>query len=104
MFFYRGKTSDEIFCAYLRLWVVPYVGYSQSTNIDQGPQFTSDKWKSLFLHAGIQDEELGKESQNILVAGERYHSFLREIYQKFKAQHAGMSGDDALRFSMKAMN
>ena len=82
-FLSHGETTEDVWHVYMTHGVIPYVGYSTEIHVDQGPQFTSEKWKSLLAAAGIQMEESGVESHNALGVGERYHSFLRQIYQRF---------------------
>ena len=49
-------------------------------------------------------EESGVESHNALGVGERYHSFLRQIYRKVSAQFPAISEEYALSLSVKSMN
>ena len=81
--------------------VIPYVGYSTEIHVDQGPQFTSKKWNSSLAVAGIQMENSGVESHKTLGVGERYHSFLRKIYRKVRAQFPAISKEYALSLSVK---
>ena len=75
-FLSHGETTEDVWNIYMTRWVVPYVVYSTEIHVDQGPQFTFEKWKSLLAAAGIQMEESGVESHRALRVGERYHSFL----------------------------
>lgn len=95
-FLTEGETVDDVWNVYMRSWVIPYVGFSQVVHCDQGPQFTSERWKSLLLKAGIRQDESGVESHNALGVGERYHSFLRQIYRKVRAEHPTVAQDYAL--------
>eukprot|EP00171_Calliarthron_tuberculosum_P018035 IDg18035t1 len=104
IFLSDGESAQNIWDAYMRYWVNPYVGFSKAIHTDQGPQFTSDKWKSLLLYAGIEQKLSGVESHSALGAGERYHEFLRQVYRKVKAEHSRISADDCLSLAVSAMN
>ena len=103
-FLSHGETTEDARHLYMTHWVIPYVVYSTEIHVDQGPQFTSEKWKSLLAAAGIQMEESGVESHNALGEGERYHSFLRQIYRKVCAQFPAASKEYALSLSVKSRN
>ena len=103
-FLSHGETTEDVWNVYMMYWVIPYVGYSTENHVDQGPQFTPEKWKSLPAAAGIQMEESGVEIHNALGVGERYHSFLRQIYRKVRTQFPAISKEYALPLSVKSMN
>ena len=103
-FLSHGETTEDVWHIYMTLWVIPYGGYSTEIQVYQGPQFTSDNWKSLLAAAGIRMEELGVESHNALGIGERYHSFLRQIYRKVRAQFPAIAKEYALSLSVKSVN
>lgn len=103
-FLSEGQTADHIWHVYMRLWVIPYIGFSQTMHTDQGTQFTSERWRNLLLAAGIRHEESGVESHNALGTGERYHAFLRQIYRKVRASHPQVSKEYALALAVRAMN
>ena len=104
VFLSSGETTDDVWNAYMRSWVIPYIGYSQKIHTDQGPQFMSDRWDSLLRDAGIEKDESGIESHNAIGSGERYHAFLRKIYKKVRAELINVSKDYALSLAVKAMN
>ena len=49
-------------------------------------------------------EESDVESHKALGVGERYHSFLRQIYRKVSVQFPTISKEYALSLSVKSMN
>lgn len=53
--------------------------------IDMGPQFNARMFKDIYNRHGIKVLFSGIESYNSLGVGERYHSYLRNIYHKVKA-------------------
>lgn len=103
-FLSSGESTEDVWRAYVRCWVTPYVGYSDSMHTDQGPQLVSDEWKALQLSAGIKRLESGVESHNSLGVGERYHGFLRRIYWRVRASHPDLPVQDALALSVWGMN
>ena len=103
-FLLSGETADEIWSVYLKYWVNPYVGFSDAIHDDQGPQFQSQKWRNLLQSAGIKQLYSGVESHNALGVGERYHSFLRHIFRKVRAQYPMLSKVEALPLAVQAMN
>eukprot|EP00170_Pyropia_yezoensis_P002751 contig_11549_g2756 len=103
-FLFSGEPTEDVWRAYVRCWVTPYVGYSDSMNTDQGPQLASDEWKALQQSAGIKRLESGIESHNSLGVGERHHSFLRRIYWRGRASHPVLPTEDALAMSVWGMN
>jgi len=70
----HGETSDQIWKAYLPIWVLPYVGYSETIHTGQGAQFTSECWSTLWGMAGIKHDLSGVESHNSIDVSERYYS------------------------------
>lgn len=102
--FLRNETTDEAWNVYMRSWVLAYIGFSDIIATDQGPQFKSSRWKSLLLTAGIKHKPSGVQSHNAIGVGERYHSFLRQIYRKVRCEHPNVENQYALTLAVKAMN
>eukprot|EP00171_Calliarthron_tuberculosum_P000524 IDg524t1 len=99
-----GSTTKDVWRAYIRHWVNVYVGYSKIVHTDQGTQFVSDTWKSLLHSAGIKHHVSGIQSHNALGVGERYHAYLRRIFEKVRSEHPRMDQHDVLSISVHAMN
>lgn len=102
--FLNGETTLHVWQAFLHIWVTTYVGYPDTLVFDQGPQFSSEEWKSLAHDAGISLHQSGVESHNAIDSGEKYHSFLRRIFNKRIASTVGINEELALAFSVKACN
>eukprot|EP00171_Calliarthron_tuberculosum_P002098 IDg2098t1 len=67
-------------------------------------KFESDEWKSLLRTAGIEHVESGEQSHNSLRIGERYHSFLKRIYNRVCMAHQDLSERESLSIAVHAMN
>eukprot|EP00171_Calliarthron_tuberculosum_P021509 IDg21509t1 len=104
VFLTNGESTQDIWNAYVRFWVNPYVGYSKVMHTDQRPQFTSEKWKSPLKLAGITQKLSRVESHCALGAGERYYEFLRQVYRKVRAEQSQIPIEDCLSLSISAMN
>ena len=102
--FLGRETAEAVWEVYMRIWTNKYIGFSDVMSADQGPQFRSIAWKNFFNMAGMKLELSGVESHNALGVGERYHSFLRQIYRKVRAQHPEIPTEYALSLAVKAMN
>lgn len=103
-FLSSGESTEDVWRAYVRCWVTPYIGYSDFMHTDQGPQLASEEWKALQQSVGIKRLESGVESHNSLGVGERYHAFLRRIYWRVRASHPDLPAEDALALSVWGMN
>lgn len=102
--FTNGESTIDIWEAFLSIWVERYIGYPAILALDQGPQFTSREWESLMKDADIKPHHSGVESHNALGNGERYHSFLRRLYDKVRADNVNLSEERALSLAVKACN
>lgn len=71
---------------------------------DMGPQFRSTKWRNLCQLHGIKLTRSGVEHHNALRVGERYHTFLRQVYRKVKAEHPDFSKMEILEIAVKVVN
>ena len=54
--------------------------------------------------AGIELTLSGVEEHNALGEGERYHSYLRQVYDKVKANFPAIEAEYALQIAVKAVN
>ncbi|OSX79162.1 hypothetical protein BU14_0085s0013 [Porphyra umbilicalis] len=102
--FLSGEIVEAVWWTYARIWAHAYAGHPERMRTDQGPQFVASGWQALAHAAGIHQRELGVESHNSLVAGERYHAVLRHIYRRVKADHPDLPLDVALTLAVSAMN
>lgn len=102
--FLSSETADETWNTFMRIWACMYIGFPDVMETDQGPQFTSKRWATLLLMAGIKHKLSGVQSHNAIGVGERYHSFLRKIYTKVRRSHPKALPAQSLALAVKAMN
>ena len=102
--FLKGETTDETWGTFMRIWVSVSIGFPETIATDQGTRFQSQRCKSLLLVAGIKHQSSGVQSHNALSVGERYHSFLRQIYRKVRQAKPTVAPQNALMLAIKAMN
>jgi len=99
-----GKLTAAVWDAYMSVLVTKYAGYSDHIHVDAGTQLQSDEWKALLHDAGVEVYDSGLESHNSLGAGERYHAYLRNLYNRVSADRSGISPDMALALAVFVMN
>lgn len=58
---------------------------------------------SMLQGAGIKCQPSGVESHNAIGSGERYHSYLRRVFDKFHADTADISAEHAPTVAVKAV-
>lgn len=102
--FLTGESVDDVWRTYQMIWSLKYVGHPDTLHADQGPQFHSRRFKGLIHLSGISLKLSGVESHNALGEGERYHSYLRHIYNKVKAEHTNIDPAYVLQLAIKALN
>lgn len=88
----EGEKTNDVWDAYVQFWANAHVGYSDEIHDNQGLQFQSAEWIALLKSAGIKKTDSGVESHNALRAGERYNSYLRQIFGKVRVQHPQIGG------------
>ena len=71
---------------------------------DQGPQFKSGRWEGRRHLAEIDLTLSGVEGNNAHGEGERYHSYLRLIFNKVQTDFQHLNEDYALQLAVKAVN
>lgn len=102
--FLSSESTSGVWETFMLIWVSPYVGFPDEVATDQGPQFVSAEWKSLLQRSGVRERPSGVESHNALGVGERYHSYLRRIYNKVRTRDPAMDPKYALQLAIKAVN
>lgn len=102
--FTKGESSENIWEAFLCSWVAPYIGYPDIVILDQGPQFQSTEFSGLLTAAGIQKKSAGVESHNALGEVERYHAYLRNVFERVQSEHTGVAEETLLALTVKACN
>jgi len=99
-----GQSTAAVWDAYMSVWVTNYAGYSNHIHVDAGTQLQSAKWKVLLHAAGVQVYDSGVESHNSPGAGERYHAYWRNMYNRVSADPPGISPDMELALAVLVMN
>lgn len=100
----EAESTKAVWRSYMETWVNKYVGFPDLIAVDQGPQFQSNEWKSLCQLAGIEFKPSGVESHNAINVGERYHAYLRRIFNKIENSHKEMPPQQILSTAVRAMN
>eukprot|EP00168_Porphyra_purpurea_P014416 TRINITY_DN412_c0_g1_i3.p1 TRINITY_DN412_c0_g1~~TRINITY_DN412_c0_g1_i3.p1 ORF type:complete len:415 (+),score=68.59 TRINITY_DN412_c0_g1_i3:362-1606(+) len=99
-----GQSTAAVWDAYTSVWVTRYAGFSNHIHVDAGTQLQSAEWKALLHAAGVQVYDSGVENHNSLEAGERYHAYLRILYNRVSADRPGISPDMALALAVFVLN
>lgn len=102
--FLERETTEELWKTFLVQWVLPYIGYPKKVKDDQGQHFTSKAWLGHLHNVGIEHFPSGVESHNALGVRERYHDYLRKIFNRTIDTFPNIPPSDALKLSVKAMN
>lgn len=102
--FHRGKSTKDVWNAFIVCWASMYPGYPDNFRVDQESIFKSRERTQLSEDAGIQVQLSGIESHNAIGAGERYHAPLRRIYKKSREDAPSIDQDIALKLACKALN
>ena len=82
-----GQTTARVGDAFLTKWETPLVEYPEEVHVDAGSQLRSALFQALLRSSGVRMCPSGKESHNMLGAGEQYHSYLRELFKRVRANH-----------------
>lgn len=102
--FIDGKSTKDVWHAFLMCWASIYPGYPDTFRVDQESVFKSREWLQLSEDAGIDVQLSGIESHNAIGVGERYHAPLRRIYNKIREDVPDIVPTLALQLTVKAMN
>lgn len=102
--FLPDETADTAWQTYQKIWSLPYVGHPEHMHADQGPQLKSRRWECLCHLAGIDLTLSGVEEHNALGEGERYHAYLRQTFNKVKADFPTIPDSYSLHIAVKAVN
>jgi len=98
------QSTAAVWDAYISFWVTKYDEYSNHIHVNAGTLLQSAEWKALLHAAGVQVYDSKVESHNSLGAGERYHAYLRNLYNRVSADRPGISPDMALALAVFVMN
>jgi len=97
------QSTAAVWDAYMSAWVTKYAGNSDHIHVDAGTQLKAADWKALLHAAGVQVYASGVESHNSLGAGEHYHAYLRNLYNRVSADRPDISPDMALALAVFVM-
>lgn len=101
--FLKVQTTDDVWNAFITCWVSVYIGFPDRIRVDNGSQFTSQKWIELAKKVGVKIVTSAVEIHNSLGAGERYHHPLRRIFNKIRYGEPTIDPHMALKVSVKAI-
>lgn len=82
--FLAKEIADETWNGLMRIWLCVHTGFLDVIAIDQIPQCTSQRWKTLLVLEGIKQNISGVKIHNALRVGERYYAYLRGIYREVR--------------------
>lgn len=98
------KKTVHVWEALLLKWVATSIGYPDTVQLDQGKQFWCGEFAVLLLTTGISRKDAGVKSQNSLGEVERYHAYLRHIYEKVRVEHPNMPIGILFQLAVKGSN
>ncbi len=102
--FVPNSSVGGVWNTFLRIWACAYIGFPESMLTDQGSVFVSHEWKYNCELMEIQLKHTGTESHNSFGAAETYHSILRRIYNKVRADFPNVKSNTLLAMAVKAVN
>ena len=102
--FVPSQTVTGIWESIQRCWLLRYLGPPSAIRHDAGVQFLTPKMYSLAASQGISCRPVPIEHPQGLGIGERYHSVIRRLYNRVKADHPSISDEFALDVALKALN
>lgn len=85
--FMDGERREKVWEASHGSWVTMYVGYPDTVLLDQRSQFPSTELHGLLPAASIKARNVGVESHITLGETERYHAYLRNVYERVRSEH-----------------
>ena len=82
--FLKSQSTEEIWKAITRLWLLTYMGPPDFLAVDQGSGYVSKEMKENVSAQGITLEEAPIETPGAIGVVERYHAPLRSAYTKIR--------------------
>ena len=98
------QNIEGISLAFIQVWCTMYTGHQNRLRIDQGLSFTSDQWRQLTDHAGIQFRISRVKAHGSLGIRDRSHEPVRRSYGKVRADYPQARKEIPLSIAVKAMN
>ena len=102
--FVPNQTVASVWECIQRCWLLRYLGPPSAMRHDAGVQFLTPKMYALAAAQGISCRPVPIEHPQGLGNGERYHSVIRRLYNRVKADHPSISDEYALDVALKALN
>lgn len=102
--FLPSESTTSSWETFTKMWANAYVGHPDILAFDQGSQSTSIEWESLMMKYGIKSQRSGVERHNALGVGERYHDYLRKVYNRIYADTPSTRPELALSIAVKVCN
>lgn len=102
--FLKGDTASYVWKEFENGWVSTYVRYPECVSLDQDTQFQRRELLSLLHDTRFHVQPTGVESHNGLGNGERYYSYLRNIYRGVRDDVPSLKKEDDMKTAAKAEN
>ena len=83
-FLRNGISSNNVWDAFLKFWILIYVGMPDVMFCDHKSAFTSNEWKELAEENGVVVQLTGIQHHNGIGLCERYHGPLRTIFRRIR--------------------
>jgi hypothetical protein len=102
--FLDGEDAASVWNAFLKCWSHALCGHPESLLCHQGSVFLSETFSENYALSEISLRHTGTESYNSLGVGERYHSPLRKVYQRVRAENPYVPISSCLAAAIFALN
>ena len=103
-FLRNGMSSNKVWDAFLKCWVLIYAGMSDVMLCDHGSAFISNEWKELAEENRVVVNLTRVQHHNSTGICERYHGPLRTIFRRIRKECSDIHNELALKSAIKAMN
>lgn len=80
----KSQSAKEIWNAIQRMWVMVYLGPPEFLTVDQGSYYVSNEMRTNCGSQGIMLREAPIETPGTIGIAERYHTPLREAFDKIR--------------------
>ena len=102
--FMREKSSEYAWSLIIECWITVFTGYPYIISHDQGPQFSAKYFQVACSQNGIISKGTLTQSHNSLGLCERYHSIIRQVYNKLKEEDPSQDEHTRLSLAVHAVN
>lgn len=101
--FIENKETSTVWNALVKCWTTVYTGMPNRILVDRGTEF-GNLFINLAEDHNVTVEKTGTESHSSLGLCERFHTPLRTIFRKIKAEFPKINRNLALALSVKSIN